>query len=621
MSQFNVSGMMSGVDTASLINSLVSIQQNQQTLLKTQQSQQQKAADTYAKLISSLGDLSGLASSLAKTSDWKGASATSSSSSVTATAIGTQAAALSFDVTSLARAHSLVSHESVASLNTQVAAGPLTFTKADGSQLQVQTGTGSLADVVAAVNASSAGVTASAVQTSPGQFRLQLTAGATGAASAFSVTGLTGFTGTDVLSQGSDARITVGSNPATAYSVSSTTNTFSGVVPGLSFSVSRLETGVTVTSAIDGSSVADDVKKLVDAANTVLSNVETATQWNATTKTGGSLVGDSAARTLQQSVLSLVGTSGAPGITLTRGGRLSFDRDTFTKAFAADPKGVAAKYGANGVFTPTAGVTGSVTFAASTSATKSGSYAITVTGLAAAEQWTAPAAGGFTAGQVVSLTRGSTVASYTVGAGDDLAKVATELTKAATAAGLGVSASASGTDLRVTADAAGSAGAFTLAVDGTQQTHTTVGTDVAGTIGGQTAVGKGSTLSLAFGSGDAKGLEVTVALSQADLTASGGAVGSIGYTPGLAQRVVQLVDKETAADTGVLATAKSGRESAVKALQTQIDDWDRRLTAYRASLQAQFTAMETTLAALKSQSNFLSSYNTTQSSSSSTSSG
>ena len=42
MSQVSVSGMMSGVDTASLINSLVSVQQNQQTLLKNQQSQQQK---------------------------------------------------------------------------------------------------------------------------------------------------------------------------------------------------------------------------------------------------------------------------------------------------------------------------------------------------------------------------------------------------------------------------------------------------------------------------------------------------------------------------------------------------------------------------------------------------
>jgi flagellar hook-associated protein 2 len=81
-------------------------------------------------------------------------------------------------------------------------------------------------------------------------------------------------------------------------------------------------------------------------------------------------------------------------------------------------------------------------------------------------------------------------------------------------------------------------------------------------------------------------------------------------TPGLAQRLVSLVQQQTETGTGLLTSAKSGRESAVKGLQDQIEDWDRRLTAYRASLQAQFTAMETTLAALKSQSSFLASYGT-----------
>ena len=79
MSQVSISGAVSGIDTASLINSLVSVQQNQQTLLKTQQSQQQKAVDTLGGLISSLGKLSTKAKALTDTSAWKGASAASSS--------------------------------------------------------------------------------------------------------------------------------------------------------------------------------------------------------------------------------------------------------------------------------------------------------------------------------------------------------------------------------------------------------------------------------------------------------------------------------------------------------------------------------------------------------------
>ena len=125
----------------------------------------------------------------------------------------------------------------------------------------------------------------------------------------------------------------------------------------------------------------------------------------------------------------------------------------------------------------------------------------------------------------------------------------------------------------------------------------------------------GTVLSLPNGTGGAKGLAVNVTVSEDDLAASGGDIGSVTYTPGLAQRFLQLAGQQTATGTGLLATAKTGRESAVRTLQSQIDDWDRRLTSYRASLQSQFTAMETTLAALKSQSSFLSSYSSTQTSS------
>jgi len=612
MSQVSVSGAVSGIDTASLINSLVSVQQNQQTLLKKQQTQAQKAADTFGNLISSLGKLSTKAKDLAKTGAWQGAIASSSSTGVAASATGSRAASLTFDVTSIARAHTRVSHEAVGSLSTKVATGPVTVTKADGSTVTVPTGSGSLADVVAAVNASAAGITASAVQTSPGQFRLQLTAGKTGASSAFTVGGLTGFTGTDVLTQGSDAQITVGANPATAYTVSSPTNTFSGVVPGLSFTVSRQETGVTVASTIDGTKIADNVQSLVDSANEVLAGIETATAWNATTNTGGSLVGDSTARTLQQSLLNLVGSSSAPGVSLNRNGRVTFDRAAFTKAFAADPDAVAARFGATSSFTAANGVTGSATFSSATSSTKAGTYAVRITSAAAAETWTADASGDLT-GQTVELTRGNVTAGYTVAADDTVADIAAGLNAAATAKGLSIAATVDGTSLVLTAGRVGSSSAFTASIDGQPQTRTVVGSDVHGTIDGQTATGSGSQLTLVDGTSGAVGLSLDTSFTAVDLASSGGGVGSVTYTPGLAHRFVQLVQQQTATGTGMLSSAKSGRESAVKTLQDQIEDWDGRLAAYRASLQSQFTAMETTLAALKSQSSFLSSYGSTTS--------
>ena len=75
----------------------------------------------------------------------------------------------------------------------------------------------------------------------------------------------------NTLTAGSDATIRVGG--ASGYDITSASNTFSNVVPGLSFTVSKLETDVTVSSSLDGSAIATDVKALVDAANSVLSEI------------------------------------------------------------------------------------------------------------------------------------------------------------------------------------------------------------------------------------------------------------------------------------------------------------------------------------------------------------
>lgn len=610
MPQVSISGAVSGMDTASIINSLVSVQQNQQTLLKQQQTKQQKAADTFGNLISSLSNLASQAKKIAKTGDWKGLVATSTSTGVTATASGTQPASLTFDVTATAKAHSLVSQNSVGSLSTPVASGPLTITKHDGSTVEVPTGSGSLSEVISGINASTAGVVASAVQTSPGQYRLQLTGSATGAASEFSVSGLTGFAGIDVLTQGSDAAIRIGQNPATAFTVSSSTNTFDAVVPGMSFTVSREETGVTVSSALDGSAVGEEIQALVDAANSVLSSIDTATQWNATTKTGGPLVGDATARGLQQSILNLVGGSGAPGVSLTRTGQLSFDKSAFATAFAADPKGVAAKFGATTTFAPGTGVTGTVAYSSSTTSTRTGTYAVAVSSLAQTETWTVDGSGSLAA-RTLEITRDGRTASYTVGASDTLDDVATGLRSALSAAGLSISAGVEGTDLVLKATSAGSAGAFTASLDGAPQARTSAGADVQGSIDGQPASGRGNLLSLTSPASGANGLVLDVSLSDADLSASGGAVGSVTVTAGLARRVIDLVSNQTATGSGMLSSAKTSREASVKDLQGQIDDWDRRLEAYRTSLQSQFTAMETTLAALRSQTSFLAGFGTT----------
>jgi flagellar hook-associated protein 2 len=607
MSNMTISGAVSGLDTATIINQLVSVQANQQTLLKQQQTTQQSAADALGKLATALNGVGTLAGTLAKTSTWSASAVTSSSTGVTASASGTTAGALTFDVTSVAAAHALISSNAVGSTGDVVASGPLTLTASDGSTTSIDVGGGTLGEVVRAVNAAGKGVVATAVQTSPGQYRLQVAATATGQASTFSLDGLDGFTGVDVLTAGSDAAIRIGSDPATAYTITSSTNTFSDVVKGLSFTVSKLENAVTVSSAVDGTAVAGQVSKLVDAVNAVLSQISTATAWNATTKTGGPLTGDSTARSLQQRLLTMVSTAGAAGVRLTRDGTLTFDQNAFLTAFNADPDKVKAAFGATSSFAPDPSVTGQVAFSSSTSETQPGTYPIEVTARATREQWSL-GAGTFGVGSIVQLSQGTTTVTYTVQNGDGATEVAAGITRAAAAAHVAVTAATDSQGKVVfTAANTGSGSAFSVDVDdnglGSQDV---AGADVEGTIDGQVATGIGDVLSLRTGTGGAVGLALdTSGVTDADIGMTGGAVGSVTYTPGLARQLATFADQATATSTGTLTSAQHGRQSEVKDLQDQIDEWDRRLTAYRASLTTQFTAMETALAALKNQTSSL----------------
>ena len=610
MAQVSLSGVVSGLDTASIINQLVSVQKNQQTLLKNQQTGAQAAADAYKGLISALSSLGTQAREVAKTSSWQGTTGSSSSAGVTVAASGTRPASLAFDVTSVAAAHALVSTDHVASLTTKVASGSITLTRQDGSTLAVPVGGGSLTEVVDALNDSGEPLVASVVQTSPGQYRLQVSATSTGAASDFSLAGLDafagagGFTGMGVLRTGTDAVVRVGTDPATAFDVRSSTNTFADVVPGLSFTVSKVETGVTIGSTVDGTAMADKVSKLVDSANALLADIAKKTAWNSSTKTGGPLVGDSTARALQQAILGTAGGGGAAGVSLTRDGRLSFDRAAFTTAFTADPAAVARGYGATTSFTAAAGVTSKVGLVRAADTVRSGSYGVVVTQAAAGEQWSAALPGGVD-GRTLSLTRGTTTVSYTGAPGATLAQAAALMADSLADAGLDVDVSVAGTDLVFTAKATGTASAFSLTLDAVAATRVRAGLDVAGFIDGEPATGTGSVLALQEGTGSAVGLSLDVPVTAAEVTATGGVVGSFGYTPGLAQRLLTLVNDVTKSSTGALASAQQSRLSAVKGYQSQIDRWDQRLTTYREMLTRQFTAMETALASLKSQTSFL----------------
>lgn len=609
MSGVALSGMVSGMDTGSIINQLVAVEGNQQTLLKNQVTKGQSAVDTYGKLISSARDLASQARSLAATSTWTGVVASSTSTTVTAKATGSTPASLSFDVTQLASAHTVLTSGSVTSGAAVIAgSGQITLTAKDGTEKSLQVGTGTLAEVVSALNGADSGLRAAAVQTSPGQYRLQVSSTATGADSEFSLTGLDGIGDLNVLSQGKDAILTVGKGSAGEYQATSASNTFSTLMPGLSFTVSKLEDNVTVSSTVDGSAVADQVSKLVDSVNSMLGDISKATAYNTDTKTGGPLLGDAAVRRLQQSLLDLAGSSSAPGVSVATNGKLTFDRTKFTDAFAKDPQKVMRQFGASTTFSGTTGVNASVKLIRSGDTTANGSYPLKVTQSAVKEQWQVDGPAGAAAGTVLEFSRGTASLTYTVGADESADSLVTVLNAQLSKKGLGIAASLDGNGALIfTANSAGVAQAFTVAAagNGVSAGQIAAGRDIAGTIDGVEAIGSGDTLRVPDNSGKASGLTLQVTASDADLAVSQD-LGSVDYTNGFAQSLLSVVAKASSSDGGLLVTAQNGRKANVADLQSQVDDWDRRLTARRATITKQFTSMETALSALKGQTSSLS---------------
>lgn len=356
---FALPGLATGMDTSGIINSLMRIEAIPQTLLKNKVSASQSMMSALQTLNGKIASLAELSKATAKTDALDLFIATSSSEGVTAKAgPGASAGSVDFVVDRLAQAHAGVT----AAMTAWPTSPPtLTLVGADGTRTEVTAASTSLDDVVSAVNGSAAGVTAMKVSTGGGQFRLQLTASTSGAAGSFTAyrgssadidggTAVNLFTepGAAVIKSGQDAQVTLWAGTAAAQSVTSSSNTFTGLLPGVDITVAAVSaTPATVTVARDNKQITKKAEDLVTALNGVFAYIKAIS--SVTPAAGGSatkagiLAGDSTVRDAGQRLLSAAsgpvsGRSPAEiGITITRDGNFTFDATKFAAALAAEP--------------------------------------------------------------------------------------------------------------------------------------------------------------------------------------------------------------------------------------------------------------------------------------------
>jgi flagellar hook-associated protein 2 len=347
----SVSGLASGLDTASIISQLMQIEAQSQTRIKVQLGTAQSNLKALQDLNSKLAALATSAGDLAKVANWNPVTVTSSSTLVTATG-GASAVTGPLQVTvgQTALAHQLSFTNSALMTDTVTSGSTMVrLDHLDGTTQDIDTGDGTLQGLVNALNASGTGVKASTVRLDDGTYRLQVTSTTTGAASDFTLKNLDGtdLLGGATITAGRDASITIG--PDTLHSA---TNTFTNVANGLTITLApSVAAGTVVDLDVqqDAAGMAASVKKMVDSINEALGKIDSLTAYDSTTKTSGPLAGESALRSVRDQLLNAVyptdGTSLADvGIQLDRSGKLTFDETKFKDAYAADPAGVAAKF-------------------------------------------------------------------------------------------------------------------------------------------------------------------------------------------------------------------------------------------------------------------------------------
>jgi flagellar hook-associated protein 2 len=345
-----IDGLVSGLDTTSLINSLMSLEAQPQTLLKAKVATSQTFIAALQALNSQVSTLATSATSTAKAGALDLYSATSSSPGVVVTtSTGVTAGQLDVVVGKLAQ-----NQVTVSGAVTEWPDTNLTVTGANGTVTTITAASTSLDDVVSAVNAAGAGITATKVAVGASGYRLQFTATAPGADAGFTLSGTTVPMTETKAAQ--DAEITLWSGTAAEQKVTSATDTFADLFPGMSLTVSAVSTTpVSITVAQDNDKISTVASDLVSSLNAIFATISTkSVVVNSTNSSGaavlsaGVFTGDSGVRDVKQKILT---AASAPinghspseyGISITKSGTMEFDATKFAAALAKDPVTVKA---------------------------------------------------------------------------------------------------------------------------------------------------------------------------------------------------------------------------------------------------------------------------------------
>ena len=326
---FTIDGLVSGLDTSSIITDLVAIQENQinrltarKDLILAEQTAFQGIEARILGLRSSMSRLNRTTSSvfdqrIAVSSDDQALTAVAGNDAIEGT--------FQIQVNSLAKAHQIGSNgfESTSSTITE---GTISFRLGDRPEttIEIDGTNNTVSGLVSAINNQSDDINATIINDpSSGQSRILLTSRFTGAENQITVDNNLGagsgdivrpdFTGA-AIQEAADATVQLGSGPG-AITASYATNEVDGLIENVTLNLLKAEPGKDISVSIerDTEAATESIQDFVDQYNSVISYIEEQTRFNPDTQVASPLLGNRNVSTIRNRLSSFV-TDSVPGL-------------------------------------------------------------------------------------------------------------------------------------------------------------------------------------------------------------------------------------------------------------------------------------------------------------------
>ncbi len=652
-------GLGSGLDIKTLVSGLVSAEQSPATTkLDKQEAKLTAQISSWGNLKSAMSTFQSGLSGLKNLSTFQKLTAASSDTSiVTATAFSNaDQASYNLEVKQLAKSQTLATAP-LASATSAVGTGtltikfgttdydPLTDTYNSFAQngnkgtltLDIDSTNNTLAGLSEAINKAKAGITAAVITDTSGS-RLVLNSTETGANSSMEISVTDTGDSNDTDSSGLSAlAFNASATNMTQYQASqdaklaingldilSSSNTVNTALKGLSLNLQQAQPGKIVTIGVsqNNDDIATAVNSFVTGFNDLVKIVSPLTSYDPTTKKGGLLQGDatlnSAIWKLRAELGNAISGLNGPaksladiGVSTQKDGTLALDSAKLNSQLTTNRSGVTGLFAVLG--RPS---NSNISYSSSTVDTKAGQYAVDITQSAAQGVLNGSSPSSLTVAPgndtfdikidgiqsgTIALTQ-KTYASYAELATEMQSRINGDSTLKASGVSVGVSYDTDNDRMVFTSKSYGASSqveitANTTTTLGLNVDTGTSGQDVAGTIGGLAATGKGTTLTST--AGDPKGLNLII---NSNAT---GAMGTVDFSRGLIERLEKVMTSLLNSTTGTLNNRTSGLQKSLDNIATERTKLADRMTKLQTNLLNRFNKMDSLVGQMQSTASYL----------------